>query len=304
MKKVLSLKWVMLILLALIWGSSFILMKRGLVGFPPDQVAAIRMVIACIASSLFALRRFKDLKIGSIKYMAVVGAVGSGIPALLFAVAQTKLSSYLAGMLNALTPVFTMMLGVFFFRSRFTNRQILGVFIGFLGAAGLVLVRSGGGISGEAGFALLIVLATCCYGLSVNTIKTFLADQDAILISAVSLLVVGIPYGIYLSTTDFSVRLFELPEAKMAFISLATLSIFGTAFSNILYFNLVKMAGPLFASAVTYLMPIIALSWGLADGETLNPVHLLALMAILAGVALISWKGELRLASIWKGTNK
>ena len=150
-----------------------------------------------------------------------------------------------------------------------------------------------------AAFAILIVIATCCYGLSVNVIKTFLADQDALLISAISLLIVGIPYGIFLSTTDFTVRLFEVPEAKMAFLSLATLSIFGTTFSNILYFNLVKTAGPLFASAVTYLMPIIALSWGIADGEVLNPLHIVALLAILAGVALISWKGEMKLSRIW-----
>ncbi len=299
MRNLLSLKWAMLLILTLIWGSSFILMKHGLKGFPPEQVAAIRMVIACIASSLFAVRRFKNLKVGSIKYMAVVGAVGSGIPALLFAVAQTKLSSSLAGMLNALTPLFTMLIGVLFFKSKFKNLQIIGVLIGFIGAAGLVFIRSGGGISGEAAFAILIVIATCCYGLSVNVIKTFLADQDALLISAISLLIVGIPYGIFLSTTDFAVRLFEVPEAKMAFLSLATLSIFGTAFSNILYFNLVKTAGPLFASAVTYLMPIIALSWGISDGEILNPLHIVALLAILGGVALISWKGEMKLSRIW-----
>lgn len=300
MKNLLSLKWLMLIILALIWGSSFILMKQGLKGFPPEQVAAIRMVIACIASSLFAIRRFKNLKFRSIKYMAVVGLVGSGIPALLFAFAQTKLSSYLAGMLNALTPLFTMLLGVLFFRSKFNNQQIIGVLIGFIGAAGLVFIRSGGGITGEATAAILIVIATCCYGLSVNVIKTLLADQDALLISAIALLIVGIPYGIFLSTTDFSVRLLELPEAKMAFLSLATLSIFGTAFASILYFSLVKSAGPLFASAVTYLMPVIALAWGIADGEALNPLHIFALLAILAGVGLISWRGEWRLGNLYK----
>lgn len=301
MKNLLSLKWVMLVILALIWGSSFILMKQGLKGFPPDQVAAIRMVIACIATTLFAVRRFKNLKIGSIKYMAIVGAVGSGIPALLFAIAQTKLSSYLAGMLNALTPLFTMLIGILFFHSKFKNRQIIGVLVGFLGAAGLVFIRSEGGISGEVLFALLIVIATCGYGISVNVIKTFLADQDALLISAISLLIVGIPYGIYLSTTDFPVRLLELPEAKMAFLSLATLSIFGTSFASILYFNLVKSAGPLFASAVTYFMPIISLFWGVVDGEAFNPLHILALLTILAGVALISWKGELQVGNLYKG---
>ena len=164
--------------------------------------------------------------------------------------------------------------------------------IGFICAAVLVFVRLGGGLSADAGFAFLIVIATCCYGISVNTIKTFLSGQDTLLISSVSLLAVGIPYGLYLFTTDFVERLFTLPEAGVAFASLATLSIFGTALSNILYFQLVKTAGPLFASAVTYLMPVIALAWGMADGETLHPIHLFAMMAILAGVGLISWKGR------------
>jgi len=171
--------------------------------------------------------------------------------------------------------------------------------IGFIGAAGLVLIRSGGGISSDAGYAALIVIATCCYGISVNTIKTFLSGQDTLLISAVSLMVVGIPYGTYLFTTDFVHRLTTLPEARMAFAALATLSIFGTALSNILYFQLVKTAGPLFASAVTYIMPVIALFWGLADGEVLHPLHLFAMIAILAGVGLISWKGN---TSIKKST--
>ncbi|MBK9402528.1 MAG: EamA family transporter [Bacteroidetes bacterium] len=294
MRRFLSVKWLMLFSLALIWGSSFILMKRGLTAFRPDQVASIRMLVACLASLPLAFSRLRHIKWESAKYMAVVGIVGSGIPAFLFATAQTRISSYLAGMLNALTPVFTLILGSLFFHSKFTRRQIAGVMIGFIGATGLVFVRSGGGLSADAGFAFLIVIATCCYGISVNTIKTFLSGQDTLLISSVSLLAVGIPYGIYLFTTDFVERLFTFPEAGVAFASLATLSIFGTALSNILYFQLVKTAGPLFASAVTYLMPVIALAWGMADGETLHPIHLFAMMAILAGVGLISWKGRVK----------
>lgn len=280
----------MLAVLALIWGSSFILMKQGLKGFRPDQVAAIRMLVACIATLPMGLPRFKTLTFDKARYMAVVGLVGSGIPAFLFATAQTRISSYLAGMLNALTPVFTMVLGLIFFRSKFTWMQMLGVFIGFIGAAGLILIRSGGGISSDVFYALLIVVATCCYGISVNTIKSFLAGQDTLLISSVSLLVVGIPYGIYLFTTDFLDRFHTVPGAWWAFGCLATLSVFGTALSNILYFHLVKISGPLFASAVTYLMPVVALAWGLFDNEVYHPLHLVAFLAILAGVMLINRK--------------
>lgn len=285
-----NIKWIMLFVLALIWGSSFILMKQGLKGFRPDQVAAIRMMVACIATLPMGFRKFKDLTFDKVRYMAVVGAVGSGIPAFLFATAQTRISSYLAGMLNALTPVFTMILGLIFFRSKFTSIQMLGVFIGFIGAAGLVFIRSVGGISSDTFYASLIVIATCCYGISVNTIKSFLTGVDTLLITSVSLLVVGIPYGIYLFTTDFLDRFQTIPDAWWAFGCLATLSVFGTALSNILYFHLVKVSGPLFASAVTYLMPVVALVWGLIDNEVFHPLHIIAFLAILAGVMLINRK--------------
>ncbi|MFM1744261.1 MAG: hypothetical protein RLZZ630_198 [Bacteroidota bacterium] len=268
-------------------------MKRGLTAFSPDQVAAIRMSVACLASSLIALRRFRNLEWKYVKYMAVVGLVGSGIPAFLFATAQTRISSYLAGMLNALTPVFTILIGSIVFRSRFTNRQLWGVLIGFIGASGLVFIRSKGSIQSDLFFTLLIVLATACYGMSVNTVKHRLSGQDTLLISAVGLIIVGIPYGIYLFQTDFIDILNNHPKASMAFTSLITLSLFGTALSNLLFFRLVKNAGPLLASAVTYLMPLVALAWGLFEGEPLHPAHIAAMVTILLGVGLINWQGKL-----------
>lgn len=273
MKEMLKDKWVLLIALAVIWGSSFILMKKGLTAFQPGQVAGIRMLVACLATLPLLLPRLGSVRWPKAGYMGIVGAVGSGIPAFLFATAQTRISSYLAGMLNALTPVFTLLLGAMMFRSRFTQLQSWGVFVGFVGAAGLVLLRSGGGLSSDAGFAALIVLATCCYGISVNVIKTYLSGEDVLTISAVSLLIVGLPYGLYLFSTDFLHRLFYMPGALLAFGSLALLSIFGTALSNILYFQLVKTSGPLFASAVTYLMPVVALGWGIWDGEQIGRAH-------------------------------
>jgi drug/metabolite transporter (DMT)-like permease len=284
--------WAVLVLLSLIWGSSFVLMKRGLKAFSPDQVAAIRMSVACLASSLIAIRRFKNLEWKYVKYMAVVGMVGSGIPAFLFATAQTRISSYLAGMLNALTPVFTILIGSILFQSRFTTRQLWGVLIGFIGASGLVFIRSQGSIQSDLFFTLLIVLATACYGLSVNTVKHKLSGQDTLLISAIGLIIVGVPYGIYLFQTDFIYVLNNHPQASMALGSLVTLSVFGTALSNLLFFRLVKNAGPLLASAVTYLMPLVALAWGVVEGEPLHPAHIAAMGTILIGVGLINWQGK------------
>ncbi len=283
-------KWFLLLALALIWGSSFILMKKGLHGFRPDQLAAIRMSVACVATFSIVFRRLKSVPLKSYKYMAVVGILGSGIPSFLFATAQTRINSSLAGMLNALTPLFTMIVGSFFFHTKFQGKQIAGVLVGFVGAAGLILIRSDGGLSADAGYASLIVIACLFYGLSVNTIKTYLGDIDSILISGIALLFVGIPALIYLFNTDFVDRLNTLPGAWQAFGCIALLGFMGTAVSNVLYFQMVKIASPLFASAVTYLIPVVALFWGMADGEGLNPLHVVAMGAILGGVALISSK--------------
>ncbi len=285
------LKWIFLVLLALIWGSSFILMKRGLLYFHSDQVAAMRMVIAFIVTFPFVARHYKLIGKGKMKYIAVVGIVGSGIPAILFTTAQTRINSSLAGMLNSLTPLFTVLIGFFFFRSRFSFLQVAGVAAGFLGAAGLILVNAEGDLSADAGYSLLIVVATVFYGISVNTIKAHLAGINVLIISGFALLCVGVPYGIYLFSTDFIDRLTHVPGAWTGLMYIATLACFGTALSNLLYFQLVKIASPLFASAVTYFIPIVALLWGIVDGETLNLLHIPAMLAILGGVAMISYDG-------------
>jgi drug/metabolite transporter (DMT)-like permease len=285
-----SLKWIYLILLSLIWGSSFILMKRGLISFRPDQLASIRMMVACFATLPLIARKLKDIPGEKWKYIIVVGVFGSGLPALLFATAQTHVSSSVAGMLNGLTPVFTLLIGAAIFKLRFNLFQKLGVAVGFIGAAALVFVRADGSIEFKFFYAALIVLATLFYGLSVNTIKGKLSSINSLVISGAGLLFVGIPYTVYLFSTDFLERFNTMPQASLSFACICTLALFGTAVSNYLYFQLVKIAGPLFASIVTYLIPIVAMCWGFADGETINGVQVLAMVAILGGVGLIAVK--------------
>ncbi|MFM2155685.1 MAG: hypothetical protein RL516_434 [Bacteroidota bacterium] len=285
-----SLKWIYLILLSLIWGSSFILMKRGLLSFRPDQLASIRMMVACFATLPLIASKLKDIPGEKWKYIVVVGVFGSGLPALLFATAQTHVSSSVAGMLNGLTPVFTLLIGAAIFKLRFNLFQKLGVAVGFIGAAALVFVRADGSIEFKFFYAALIVIATLFYGLSVNTIKGKLSSINSLVISGAGLLFVGIPYTIYLFSTDFLERFNTMPQASFSFACICTLALFGTAVSNYLYFQLVKIAGPLFASIVTYLIPIVAMCWGFADGETINGVQVLAMVAILGGVGLIALK--------------
>ena len=290
MKPSKSIKWIYLFALSLIWGSSFILMKRGLISFRPDQLASIRMMVACFATFPLIAGKLKEIPSEKWKYIFIVGVFGSGLPALLFATAQTHVSSSVAGMLNGLTPVFTLLIGAAIFKLRFSLFQKLGVAIGFIGAAGLVFLRADGSIEFNFFFAGLIVLATLFYGLSVNTIKGQLSSINSLVISGAGLLFVGIPYTIYLFTTDFLERFSTMPEANFSFGCIFTLALFGTAVSNYLYFQLVKIAGPLFASIVTYLIPIVAMCWGFADGERINGIQVVAMVAILGGVGLITVK--------------
>ena len=284
-----NLKWLYLVLLSLIWGSSFILMKRGLVYFTPPQVAAIRLTVAFAASFPLALSGYKNIKAKDWKYIAVPGVIGSGIPAILFSTAQTHLNSSLAGMLNSLTPLFTLIVGAMFFRFRFSTYHIAGVLLGFIGAAGLMLIRADGLYMENGGYALLIIIATLFYGISVNTIKAKLNHISALTISGWGLLFATIPYSIYLFCfSDFTLRLHMETGAWMGLGYIATLGIMGTALSNLLYFHMVKISSPLFASAVTYFIPIVALGWGVMDDEKLQLLHLIAFGFILAGVALIS----------------
>ncbi len=292
-----NLKWIYLVLLSLIWGSSFILMKRGLIYYSPEQVAAIRITVAFAASFPLAISGFRHIRKEDWKYIIVPGVVGSGIPALLFAIAQTHINSSLAGMLNSLTPLFTLLVGYLFFKYNFKINHVLGVILGFLGAAGLVLIRADGLYfdpdSSGAGFALLIVVATLLYGISVNTIKAKLGHINAITISGYGLLFAAIPYAIYLFFfSDFLTRLHTQPGAWTGFGYVSTLAIMSTATSNILYFHMVKISSPLFASAVTYFIPIIALGWGMMDGEQLQAAHIVAFAFILAGVSLISYRSS------------
>lgn len=288
MKQNPNLKWVYLIALALIWGSSFILMKHGLKVYRPDQLAAIRITVASIATMCFVGTRITTVPRRLIPYLLVVGLMGSGIPAFLFATAQTHIESSLAGMLNGLTPVFTLLIGGVLFRTRFRAVQVIGVLLGFIGASALIFFRDEGGLTTGAAYASLIVIATFCYGMSVNTIKAKLGELDSILISGASLLMVGVPYCIYLFCTDFPQRFTAVPGGVAAFGFIALLALMGTAVSNVLYFQMVKISSPLFASACTYLIPVVAMGWGMMEGEQLRPLHILSMLLILGGVGLIS----------------
>ncbi len=275
-------------ILAVIWGSSFILMKKGLLVFSPEEVASYRMFLSFAVTIPFSLKHFQSVRPGHWKFMCASGFLGNGIPAILFSTAQTMIASSMAGMLNSLTPVFTLLVGSLFFGIRVRNWNIAGVFLGLAGAVGLIMIHSEGALGQNPAYGLLIVLATVCYAFSVNILRSKLVELDPLAITGFALMFAGIPAGIYLLTTPFLHVLQSNPEAPKAVLYISILSVMGTGVSTVLFNRLIKMTTALTASSVTYLIPVVAMGWGLLDGEGFGGFHLLALCGILGGVYLIN----------------
>lgn len=282
---------VLLVGLALIWGSSFILMKRGLLVYSAAQVASMRMFFSFICLLPLTLRYLPKMPLKKYGMLTLVGVLGNGLPAILFATAQTHLSSSVAGVLNSLTTLFTLIVAALFFKQHFSNQKVIGVFLGFLGALILILMRSGGSAEGNYIYGILILLATICYAWSVNLIKTYLSDVPSLGVSSMALLFVGPAYGYYLfAHTDFALRVQLTTGAIEALFYVFLLAFFGTAIALVLFNKLVALTTPVYAASVSYLIPMVALGWGLLDGEQIGVLQIVGMIAILAGVFLANRK--------------
>lgn len=290
--------YLIMMLLALIWGSSFILMNKGLYAsdhsplYSPIQMAAMRMTIAAIAMSPLLVRAAREIPFKLWPWIAVVGFIGSGIPAFLFATAQQKIDSSLAGILNSLTPLFTMLIAIVVLKKSVANRQKLGILIGFFGAVALISFR---GISKESSIvsALMIVFATLLYGISVQTIAQRLIGIKSFYISSLSLAMVAVPYSIYLLFFSNVQAVYHgHPEGPSGLGYIVLLALASTAVANFLFFRLTQRTGALFSSSVTYLMPIVAVGWGIYFDEELTWMHALCGAVILLGVYLVSHQGQ------------
>ncbi|MCC5939602.1 MAG: DMT family transporter [Lunatimonas sp.] len=286
--------WLLLILLSLIWGSSFILIKKSLLVFSPGEVGAFRIVAAGLVMLPLAMPLLKTLNRRQVTYLSIIGMVGSFIPSFLFAKAQTQLPSSLTGVLNALTPLMVVLIGAWLFGSFISRRNALGLFIAFLGVGILVLYQTESGwdiLSGINFYAFFVLAATVCYGFNVNIIKFKLAELKPLAITAISLMMVLPLASIYLfAYTQFSFKLVHVPGAWLPALYIATLGIVGTAIALLIFNTMVKLVSPVFASTVTYLIPVVAIGWGVWDGESLLPWHFVGIAAVIAGV----WVGNRR----------
>ncbi|QKG53943.1 DMT family transporter [Hymenobacter sp. BRD67] len=286
--------WGLLLVLSLIWGTSFILMKKGLVVFSAMELGATRVSVAALLLLPFGLREIGRVERGRLKWLALSGTVGTLIPAFLFAYAETRLASGLAGVLNALTAVFALLVGALLFGQRLTGLRVLGIGLGLVGTVVLMLLGGSGdattpaGGAGNAWYGLYIVVATVGYGLSVNVIKHRLHTMRPVAVTSLLLLLIGGPALAYLLLgTGFVHKLATVPGAWPAFGYIALLATMSTAVATMLFNMLIQRSTTLFASSSTYLIPIVALAWGALDGEAFNLWHAAGMVIILAGVFII-----------------
>ncbi|MGI4740542.1 MAG: DMT family transporter [Janthinobacterium lividum] len=286
--------WGLLVVLSLIWGTSFILMKKGLVVFSALELGAARVSVAALLLLPFALREIGRVERSRLKWLALSGTVGTLIPAFLFAYAETRLASGLAGVLNALTAVFALLMGALLFGQRLTSARVLGIGLGLVGTVVLMLLGGSGDAgptpsgAGNAWYGLYIVAATIGYGLSVNVIKHRLHALTPVAVTSLLLLLIGAPALAYLLLgTGFVHKLATVPGAWAAFSYIALLATMSTAVATVLFNMLIQRSTTLFASSSTYLIPIVALGWGALDGEAFNLWHAAGMVIILAGVFII-----------------
>jgi len=280
---------VLLLATTLIWGTSFILIKKASQVFLPLEVGALRIVFGFIFLLPAFLLQRKLLPKKMWRWILLSGLLGSFIPSLLFAWAGSKIDSSLSGMLNATTPLFTVLIGIVFFRQKFTGRQWAGIIAGLAGALSLGLLQPHG-IEVNA-FVLPVVLATLLYALNVNLLKSKFSNVPPLALSAATIVAVGpAALVLLLGFTDFTTRLFTLPGALQAIGYVAILGVFSTAIALVLFNRLIQIAGPLVASSVTYMMPVVSVMWGMIDGEPMGAGRIFGLLGILAGVYLVNRK--------------
>ncbi|MBC7418067.1 MAG: EamA family transporter [Pedobacter sp.] len=287
MGKLLENRWVLLVIIALTWGSSFILIKKSLIGFSPYQIGAVRVAFSGLMLLKIGFPAIRKMNRNTIFWLSITGFFGNFIPMFLFPLAQEKVSSSMAGILDSLVPVFVLVFGYLFFTIKTKQSQIIGAIIGFAGAALLMFLSGGSSESSHLGYSFLVILATACYALAALLIKEKLSHVPAMQLSAAVFVIWIIPSLLILFFSNIFGTFQNTPLQWQATGYLAILTFMGTAAAMILYYKLIHNTSPVFASSVTYLLPLVAVTWGLLDNEPFNIWYLVGGALILLGVYLL-----------------
>ena len=284
-----GIKWLLLILLSSIWGSSYILVKKGLQVFSPVEVATLRIFAGGLFLLPVSLPRLNKLTYRHYKLLLLSGLMGSFVPAFLVAKAQMKIPSAINGVFNSLTPSCVLLVGILVFQQKISRSELLGAGLGILGSILLVCCESANQANGLNLYAIFPVLVSFLYGSSINFTKFYLQELSAQTIASVSLLLVGSIAGILLFTqTNFWAKLGTVAGSYQAMTYILVLGMVNLGFAHILFASLIKLASPVFASTISFYIPIIAVTWGLLDQEVLTWQQYIGILVIFLGVYFIN----------------
>lgn len=283
-------KWFYLLVLSLVWGTSFILIKRGLLGFNPIQLGSVRIVMAALVVMSFGLKSVKEVRKKDLKWIATAAFLGTFFPPFLFALTQTQLDSGITSVFNTLTPLNTTVVGVMAFGALISKRQILGVLIGLIGSVALIMAGETLDPDKAYWYAIFVYISSLGYSLNINILKKHLAHLSPLAITTVSFIMVLLPaLGVLVWSGFFPLMLSEeAPFAALGYVFV--LAVFGTAFAKLYFNKLIQVSSPVFSASVTYTIPLVAVFWGLWDGETLDPIQFIGAIVVIVGVYLSNKK--------------
>ena len=287
-------KWFYLIALSLIWGSSFILIKKALVGLEASQLGSLRIIFSSIFIFLIAWKNIFSIKKIEWKWITISAFLGSFFPAFLFAFAEKEIDSSVASIINSIVPLNTLILGMIIFKIESTKRQIIGVLVGFFGT--YLLISSGLKLNPDQNYnyAGLVILCSFLYALNVNIIKKYLQHLSALTITVGHFTAIIVPAVLVFLFSDFEFSSLEKDEVKTSIFYVFILALFGTALAKIIFNKLIKISSPVFASSVTYSMLIVSIFWGIVDGEKFSIYQLIATLIIVFGVILTNKKAKIK----------
>lgn len=290
-----NLKWIYLCILAVIWGSSFILIKKGLVGLTALQVGSLRTVFAALFLLVIGFRSLKHITGKQWKWIAFSGFFGTFFPAYLFSFAETEIDSAIVSILNSTTPLLSMLVGIALFEAAFVRKKFIGVMVGLAGTT--ALIWSGASVNPDQNYwySLLVILASLFYGFNANVIKKYLQSLPALAITTGNFMVIAIPALIVLATTGFfSSEVLSAPDVPLSLFYIGILGVIGTGAALIVFNKLIQISDPVFSTSVTYLVPIVALSWGILDGEKFTFIQLLSGLIIIVGVLIVNSRKKIK----------
>ena len=283
--------WLLLILLSLIWGISPILIKKSLVSLNPFEIGALRLTFASISLLPFIFYNLKEVRKKDYLILLISGIVGNLLPYFLYPIAQTQIDSNTSGVLTSLTPFFALIIGILFYKQKATKNNLLGLLIGFIGTATLILFSSKSHALESNVFGLFVILATLLYGINLNLIKHYLNHLKPITTTSFSIVSI-LPFALYIlfDKTPFFEHLKDFEQHKDQFLYVLTLGVLSTSVATIIFYHIIKIKDTVFASMVTYLMPIVAIFIGIFDGEIINEIQGIGIILIILGVFINSKK--------------